>query len=376
MAGGSVLNGKKLVLVGGGHAHMETLANLKMFREAGIDVTVIQPLPYHYYSGMGPGVLGGTYEPEEIRFHTKVQVEKAGCRFILDAAVSVDPRNQRVYLKDSDVEIPYDVISLNTGSQVEKKNVSDWEHVVGAKPIEQLVRARELICQKGSVGPLRVAVVGGGPSAVEIAGNVRQLSTCAGLANVEITIYCGSELLSGRPLRVQKLARGMLESKKILIKTSHRVEKVSAATLFFSGGTEVATDLVFLCSGVNPSQIALHSGLPTGPDGGMLVNSNLQSVAYDTVFGGGDCIDFEPCRLDKVGVYAVRQNPILLHNLFAKLTGSSLQQFRPGGKYLLIYNLGGGQGLFFRRPFLYGGRLPFLLKDWIDRRFIRRFKKR
>lgn len=376
MAGGSVLNGKRLVLVGGGHAHMQTLANLKMFQEAGIDVTVIQPSPYHYYSGMGPGVLGGTYEPEEIRFHTQAQVERAGCRFILDAAVSVDPINQRVHLKHSDKEIPYDVISLNTGSQVEKKCVTDWEHVVGAKPIEQLVRARELIRKKGSVGSLRVAVVGGGPSAVEIAGNVRQLSTRAGLANVEITIYCGSELLSGRPHRVQKLARSMLESKNIFIKTSHRVEKVSAASLFFSCGTHVEADLVFLCSGVRPSQLALRSGLPTGSDGGMLVNSNLQSVAYDTIFGGGDCIDFAPCHLDKVGVYAVRQNPILLHNLFARFAGRPLLEFQPGGKYLLIYNLGEGRGLFFRSPFLYGGGLPFLLKDWIDRRFIRRFKKR
>jgi NADH dehydrogenase FAD-containing subunit len=42
-------------------------------------------------------------------------------------------------------------------------------------------------------------------------------------------------------------------------------------------------------------------------------------VAYPEIFGGGDCISFEKKPLDKVGVYAVRQNPILYTNLLAAL---------------------------------------------------------
>ena len=48
---------KKLLLAGGGHAHMMTLANLHQFVEKGYEVTVVQPSPHHYYSGMGPGML-------------------------------------------------------------------------------------------------------------------------------------------------------------------------------------------------------------------------------------------------------------------------------------------------------------------------------
>ncbi|MEJ2167255.1 MAG: pyridine nucleotide-disulfide oxidoreductase, partial [Desulfobacterales bacterium] len=59
---------KHLVLAGGGHAHMVTLANLHAFVEKGYQVTAIGPSEYHYYSGMGPGMLGKTYAPEEIRF--------------------------------------------------------------------------------------------------------------------------------------------------------------------------------------------------------------------------------------------------------------------------------------------------------------------
>ena len=73
---------KHLLLIGGGHAHMVTLANLHVFVEKGFKVSVIQPSDYHYYSGMGPGMLGGTYHPDSIRFATKNVVEKKGGTFI------------------------------------------------------------------------------------------------------------------------------------------------------------------------------------------------------------------------------------------------------------------------------------------------------
>ena len=89
--------GKHLVLVGGGHAHMVTLANLHKFIGKGHLVSVIGPSPYHYYSGMGPGMLGKTYTPEQIRFATKHVVEKQGARFILDTVTRVD-RQKKPYI--------------------------------------------------------------------------------------------------------------------------------------------------------------------------------------------------------------------------------------------------------------------------------------
>ena len=69
---------KNLVLIGGGHAHMVTLANLHAFIEKGFGVTVIQPSEYHYYSGMGPGMLGGTYKPDDIRFAEGLPKTRSG----------------------------------------------------------------------------------------------------------------------------------------------------------------------------------------------------------------------------------------------------------------------------------------------------------
>ena len=126
--------------------------------------------------------------------------------------------------------------------------------------------------------------------------------------------------------------------------------------------------------GVKPNTIFKRSGLPTGPDGGLLVNEYLQCTAYPEMFGGGDCIYFQNSPLDKVGVYAVRQNPILYHNLMATLEGDALQSFDPGGDYLLIFNVGGGEGVLKKNWILFGGKLAFIIKDYIDRKFKKKFQ--
>jgi NADH dehydrogenase FAD-containing subunit len=75
-----------------------------------------------------------------------------------------------------------------------------------------------------------------------------------------------------------------------------------------------------------------------------------------------------------VGVYAVRQNPLLRDNLMAALEGRSLTPFQPGGAYLLIFNLGDGRGIFRKKNLVFDGRLAFWLKDYIDRRFMGKFQ--
>ncbi len=75
-----------------------------------------------------------------------------------------------------------------------------------------------------------------------------------------------------------------------------------------------------------------------------MVNRFLQSTTHPEIFGGGDCIYFQKSPMDKVGVYAVRENPVLFHNLLAGMEGGNLQPFDPGGNYLLIFNLGDGEG--------------------------------
>ena len=368
---------RQLVLIGGGHAHMVTLARLRSFVDKGFGVTVIQPSEYHYYSGMGPGMLGGTYQPEDIRFATRQIVEKKGGRFILGRAWRIDPQKQLVYLEGSEEEISYDVLSCNAGSFVPRETIDGGAAgVFTAKPIEELLHARQKIMELAASGPITVGVVGSGPSAIEIAGNVRQLCNLqGGKATARIKLFAGRTFMAGGPPKVRRLARTLLEKKRVEINTAGYVKQIEGGRIRLENGQDYSVDIVFSAVGVRPSPIFARSGLPVGPDGGLQVNEYLQSIGYDNIFGGGDCIYFAQKPLAKVGVYAVRQNPILYHNLMGCLTGGPLAKFSPGGDYLLIYNLGDGEGVFAKWSVAFSGRLAFTIKDWIDRRFIRTFQE-
>jgi NADH dehydrogenase FAD-containing subunit len=152
------------------------------------------------------------------------------------------------------------------------------------------------------------------------------------------------------------------------------LEEVQTNLALLKDGRTLTFDMIFLALGVQPSALFRNSGLPTGPDGGLLVNGFLQSVAHPEIFGGGDCIYFQPQPLDKVGVYAVRENPILFHNLLAALEGGTMKSFKPSEAYLLIFNLGNGRAIFRKKQLVFDFRPAFWLKDYIDRRFMRKFR--
>lgn len=368
---------KSLLLIGGGHAHMVTLSKMETFVAKGFQVTVVQPSDYHYYSGMGPGMLGGTYEPEDIRFATREQVESKGGTFIRAHAKSIDPDQQVVYLAETQEQLHYDVLSCNAGSYVPKDIVDGHgSSVFTAKPIEELNHAKETILSRLNEGPVSVAVIGGGPASVEIAGNIHQLCKRRATRQPQIRLFSGRSLMSGRPARVKKLVRRILLGKGIEILESGYVKNVADGKITLENGTQYAADIIFPALGVKPSKIFARSGLPVGPDGGLSVNEFLQSTSYANIFGGGDCINFVNNPLDKVGVYAVRQNDVLYNNLMASLDNKPLEKFIPGGDYLLIYNLGDGQGVLSKWSLTFSGRLAFVIKDYIDSKFIQKFQEK
>ena len=353
---------------------MMTLAALHTFVEKGYEVTVIGPSAYHYYSGMGPGMLGRIYTPEDIRFATRQVVAARGGKFILGKAARVDPEKKIVYM-ESGQEVPYDVVSLNAGSQVPKLDMqADTENIYSVKPIEKLQEAQARIEALLSERPIRIGVVGGGPSSAEVAGNTWRLAADLGKNAAEIMIFAGNAFMGRFADGIRKRALKSLSSRGIRIIERTRVEGIKSGGVILETGAEHDLDFLFLALGVKPSAIFEVSGLPTGPDGGLRVNKFLQSTAYPDMFGGGDCIYFQDQPLDKVGVYAVRENPVLLHNLMAQLEGTALLPFDPGGDYLLIFNMGDGTGILHKKGFTFGGKPAFVIKDYIDRKFMRKFQ--
>lgn len=366
--------GNNLVLVGGGHAHLTCLKMLKHYVDRGHRVTLISPTPYHYYSGMGPGMLGGTYSPREIRFNVRQMAESAGAEFVAGAVLRVDGQKRLLTLATGE-EITFDVASFNTGSSVPLNSitVTDCKNVFPVKPIINLLKARQTIRGLLPGQKLRILVVGGGPAGLEIAGNAWKLIQDEG-GEAYITLLAGNQLLSNFPDRVRRLAFKSFQARTIEFIEGTHLRSLENGSARLADGRQLPFDVTLLALGVKPASLFADSGLATAPGGGMLVNEYLQAIDYPNIFGGGDCISFQPRPLDKVGVYAVRQNPILFHNLLAALEGQSLMPFHPQDDYLLIFNLGDGRGILWKKSRVWNGRIAFVLKNYIDRKFMRKFQ--
>ncbi len=364
---------KHLVLVGAGHAHMMAMLQLADFVTRGHRVTVVSTAPFHYYSGMGPGLLSGLYRPEETRFHVARMVEDRGGTFVVGQVARVDPTRRRLTL-DGGGAIDYDVASFNTGSDIPVDRLSGVHaNAFPVKPIDRLHEAQLRVRALLDGGRPRLLVVGGGAAGVELAGNLRRLVDDHG-GEAEITLATGQEILAPFPERFRRRARASLESRSVRILEGVSVTGLDGGTARLADGRTLPHDVAVLALGVRPSRVFADSGLPVGPDGGLLVDARLRSVAHPELFAGGDCLSFQPGPLAKVGVYAVRENPILLHNLLAALEGGEMRAFEPQQRFLLILNLGNGRGLLHWRGWIWEGRLAFRFKDAIDRAFMRRFQ--
>jgi NADH dehydrogenase FAD-containing subunit len=366
--------GKHLVFVGGGHAHLTALLRSQEYIRRGHKVTLVSPSPYQYYSGMAPGMLSGIYRPQEIRFHVRKLAEDRGVEFLGDSVTALRPRERVLALK-SGKEIFYDTVSFNTGSEVpaEKFLTAEAGNVFPVKPVIHFLSGRRFILNASPQRLKRFLVVGGGPAGVELTANLCRLLAEKG-GGGRITLIGGKRLLSGYPEKARTLALELFRERGIEVLEGAHAQEFRKNGVTLQDGRSLEFEAAFLAVGIRPAPIFRESGIPVGEGGELLVDSFLRSPAHPEIFGGGDCIALDGVRLAKVGVYAVRQNPILFHNLMSALEGGSLRPFIPQKDFLAILNMGFGRGILWRKGWVWEGRLAFLLKDYIDRSFMKRFQ--
>ena len=364
---------KHLVLAGGGHAHLAALLHIDDYVRRGHKVTLVSPVTHLYYSGMGAGMLAGTYTPADVRIHIRKLAEDRGASFVQGEVDRIRAEEKSLILASGEV-LSYDIVSFNTGSFVPTGIVGDLEeYVYPVKPVGNLLRAQATLRQQIGEGRPKLVVAGGGPAGVEVAGNLQRLVR-ESHGEAHITLVTGGSLLPAFPEKARLLVRESFCRRGIEIREKAGVTRIENGALHLDDGSIVDYDMVFPAWGVRPSAIFAPSGLPVGSAGALLVNNCLQSVAHPEIFGGGDCVSLQDTVLDKVGVYAVRQSGVLHRNLLHALEGRRPKAFHPQKSYLLLFNLGDDTGLFVRKSWIWRGRLAWILKDIIDRRFVRKYQ--
>lgn len=362
----------RVVLVGAGHTHVQLLRALQGGERLSCrdhELVLVAPGDF-WYSGLAPGVLAGQYPPALGRIDVENLARGAGATLIRDRAMSGSPAARTLELERGGA-LRWDVLSVNVGSRSSGGlSSAGATPTVPVKPIPHLLEIPMLLRRQAEQGlRMRVVIAGGGASGCEVALVITRRAEREGTA-LDLSLVSGGRILEGAPAGAARTLRRVLRGRGVEVMEGTRVERVAGNTAVLASGATRRADVVVDATGLAPPALVERLGLPRGPDGGLLVDRCLRSVADAHVFAVGDCASFRPRPLPRVGVYAVRQAGVLRANLGAVLDGEQLHPFRPQRRYLLILNLGDGTGLAVRGRLHVRARWVFRLKDRLDRRFL------
>jgi NADH dehydrogenase FAD-containing subunit len=360
-----------IVFVGGGHAHLYALRRASTLVKRGLDVVLVNPSPHLEYSGMATGVISGYYTPDQYRIDVQSLVVKGGGRFVKDSVVRILADDNRLVLGDGS-SLRYDAVSFCIGGEVEVgADISDGELVIPVKPVSNARRIRDLLKRPD----LRVVVAGGGAAGCEVAANaVQRLDTSNPKTSLTL-VESGPELLEAGPRKARRAISSYLQDNGVETILNSRVESFEEGTVRLDSGRGLSADALILATGSVPPPLFSRSGVLTGEDGGLWTDAYLRSPTHPNLFGGGDAISFRGARLPGLGVHAIRQGPILFHNIQAYLLNEASKAFVPQQRYLYVLNLGDGTGLGIRGDISWKGRSAMTLKDSIDQRFINEYSR-
>lgn len=373
---------RDLVLVGGGHSHVVALRMLAMQPEPGLRITLICTDTDTPYSGMLPGYISGHYSFDDVHIDLGRLASFAGARFIQGEVTGLDRANQRVLVRDRP-SIPYDLLSINTGSTPNVRQVKGAQaHAVPVKPIAQfnqrwlrlLERVRELKSR------FTIAVVGGGAGGVELVlstqyrlrQELQKLGRSPDLLHFVLLTADDTILPTHNPSVRERFLR-VLQARHVAVHTRAKVTEVSPGCLHTQDDrTFDADETLWVTQAGGPAWLQ-STGLALDKQGFIQVNEQLQALNDPKVFAAGDVASFTARPLEKAGVFAVRMGAPLAKNLRLHLRGQPLVAYRPQRSWLALISTGDRFAVASRGRLGFAGAWVWTWKDWIDRRFMRKF---
>ena len=372
---------KDLVLIGGGHSHVGVLKHLGMNPVPGLRITLITRDIHTPYSGMLPGYIAGFYNYDDCHIDLGPLARFAGARLYHGEVEALDPQRQLIHVPDRP-PIAYDVTSINIGSRPTTFNTPGvLEHALVAKPIDIFLRRWQALQERvvASKNDFTITVVGGGAGGVELAlstqHRLHQLMAENGdnPARLKFRLLASSErIMFSHNEGVRRRFERVFDERNVSFHCNQEVTAVDADKIMTKGGETFTTDAIIWATSASAPEWPAEAGIATDEQGFIRVNDYLQSVSHDNIFAAGDIASM-PTPRPKSGVFAVRQGPVLAHNLIAAATGKSLRRYRAQKNFLGLISTGNRYAIASRGNWSYESAWLWKIKDWIDVSFMRKF---
>ncbi|MDG1133227.1 MAG: selenide, water dikinase SelD [Pseudomonadales bacterium] len=366
---------RDLVLIGGGHSHVQVLKKFAMNPVAGVRITLVSESGLSPYSGMLPGYISGAYSEKDINIALGPLCVLANARLICAKVVGIDPLGNTISFADRP-SLRFDILSVNCGAEQTPITGSG----IRVKPLNKFIPEWSEVkkAYSDATSAHSIAVIGAGAGGAELA-----LAFRASLSVQTLIYLVGPRLLPGHGGAAVRQLKAVFAEKKIHYVEDHVASEEPNPALkgvdlkLRAGAQSIYADQVFWVTDVRAPQWLKTASIDQDERGFLRVDDRLRSVSHPHIFAAGDVAHLVDQERPKAGVYAVRAGPVLADNLALAVQGLGLEgarsRFRPQRYHLNLIGCGDGTAIASWGPLATRGRIWWRLKRRIDEQFMSRF---
>ncbi|HEY6641795.1 NAD(P)/FAD-dependent oxidoreductase [Povalibacter sp.] len=295
---------KRIVVVGAGFAGLNAARRMQRLQD--VDITVIDRENHHLFQPLLYQVAMAALSPAEIAAPIRSLLAGGNARVIKARAERIDVAGKRV-LTDSG-EYPYDYLLLACGAQHAYFGREEWEqNAPGLKTLPQATEIRRRVLEAFEAAErerdaglrrqhLTFVVVGGGPTGVELAGAIGEMSRYTLARDFRaidprqtrvILVEAGPRILPSFDAGLAARAMRDLESLGVQVWTAARVTDITPNGVTV-GNEHVSASTVLWAAGVRAADIGRTLGVPVDQVGRVIVGDDLSVPGHPEVFVIGD----------------------------------------------------------------------------------------
>ncbi len=295
---------KKIVIVGAGFAGLNAAKRLRRVGDA--TVTVVDRENHHLFQPLLYQVAMAALSPADIAVPIRALLVGPRVRVIKSAARRVD-LERRCVVTDAG-EFAYDYLLLACGAQHAYFGHEEWEPLApGLKNLSQATEIRRRVLEAFEAAEresdpqarrrlLTFVVVGGGPTGVELAGAIGEMSrytlardfNCIDPRQTRvILVEAGPRILTTFDPKLAARAQRDLESLGVQVSLGAAVTDITPEGVTV-GSEKIAAGTVLWAAGVKAADIGRTLGVPTDRAGRVIVGPDLTIPGHPEVFVAGD----------------------------------------------------------------------------------------